>query len=184
MKISELLKDIINESRIDFSIKLLDSFSEIKDLTKIEIKFFDKGASGIFKFIEPNINKTVGYYEIIITPGNVLGQDIDLNISYDFKPPKTTTFTSYTGEILSKISKIPGFKVLSWYTFAQGQVGLYKHSDGNVYQIIVRPSSMIGRDYPTGQFRDLFGSVVQKKGQYVDGVRLKDIDISDLTKTE
>lgn len=179
MSFSEILKDIINESRIDFSIKVLETIGKIEGITKEEIKFIDKGASGIFKFVEPNNN--IGYYEIIVVPGSFIGEDVDISINYNFNPPKPKTLTSYTGEILRKISNTPNFKVLSWYTFAQGQIGLYKFSDGNIYQIAVRPSDMIGRDYPLGQFKDLFGNVLKKKGLYVDGIRLKDIDISNLT---
>jgi len=181
MNLSEIFKEIINESRLDYSLKLLNSIDEIEGIKKIEIKFFDNGACGIFKFNEPNIDKTIGYYEIIVSPGSVIGEDIDISFNYEFKTPKSNKLTTYTGEILSKISKKPGFKVLSWFTFAQGQIALFKYSDGNVYQIIVRPSDMIGRDYPLGQFKDLFGNVLKKKGKYVDGVRLKDIDISDIT---
>jgi hypothetical protein len=178
MNFSEILKDIINESRIDFSLKILDTINEIEGITKEEIKFIDKGASGIFKFIEPSNN--IGYYEIIVIPGSSIGEDVDISINYNFNPPKSKTLTSYTGEILKKISNLPTFKILSWFTFAQGQIALYRFSDGNVYQILVRPSDMIGRDYPLGQFKNLFGNVLKKKGLYVDGIRLKDIDISDL----
>ena len=92
---------------------------------------------------------------------------------------------TFTSKIVSNMRNLPGVeKVLAINSFAQGTVGVIRYEDGNVYEVIVRPGSQLGKDYPIGQFKNMFGTkggLLNKKGKYVDGVRLKDIKLpSDL----
>jgi len=65
--------------------------------------------------------------------------------------------TTYTTKIASEIGQyVPELKRISIYTVADGTVGLYRYSDGNAYEIEIRPASLAKR-------KDVFGNLLKKR---------------------
>lgn len=46
-------------------------------------------------------------------------------------------------EILSKIGKIDGMKLLDLKGLVDGQIGLFRYKDGNAYEIQITPAALI-----------------------------------------
>lgn len=176
-------------SRKDESLDLLMKFNEIPNCKVLEAHIFAYAefayaTNGIIKFTPESMHGLpLNYdtYEVIITPPHSFGMDIKIeNLKYRGKYENKNLMT-YSFNIFSKLAKLNGVKMLSVMGFAQGNIGLYGFNN-NVYQIIIRQTAMIGKSYPFGQFKQLFGNVLKKKGASEYGVRLKDIDISSLFK--
>lgn len=65
--------------------------------------------------------------------------------------------TTYTGQILSLIGKIPGLKRIGGWHMASGSVGLFRfEQDKYLYEIIVRPVDL-------GEFKDLYPNITTPK---------------------
>lgn len=63
---------------------------------------------------------------------------------------------TYTGKIMDDISKHPDLKRLDLRTFASGTMGLFRYTDGNAYEIVVRPVKY-------GEFKADYGDIIKKK---------------------
>jgi len=64
--------------------------------------------------------------------------------------------TTYVDQIISDISKVPGFKRLDSWALGDGMTALYNYKDGNAYEITIRPAKH-------GQHKDLFGNILKKR---------------------
>lgn len=64
---------------------------------------------------------------------------------------------THTGQIASDIKKLPGIeKTLGINYTASGVKGLYRYEDGNVYEVVITPASLI-------KDKEFWGNVLKKK---------------------
>lgn len=159
------------ESRAHWPEHLMDEFNNMSNSKVLESHPFDYGVYGLVEYLKTP-------YEVIIVTSEGFGVDIDVtDLKYERPYPKQSPLVTRISELLSNLKTVG--KVLTLWSFAQGLISVCRY-DGNVYMVICRPTSLIGRDYPFGQFKDHFGKLLKKKGQYVYGHRLKDIKLNGL----
>jgi hypothetical protein len=76
-------------------------------------------------------------------------------------------------DIMRQMKKIDGIEdTIELMNTGTGMIGLFRHSDGNAYEVEIRPASL-ARHRET----DMFGKLMKKKGKRVKGtdIRYKDI---------
>lgn len=71
-------------------------------------------------------------------------------------PKNEARNTTFTFEIIAELSKVPSLKRIDSWAIADGTVGLFRYSDGNAYEIEVRPISQ-------GKHKNLWGDKLKKR---------------------